>query len=147
MCIFSRIEIDHCVLMIFFWTWESNQFQKVTNRAFWLGGFKTSARFFKKTRQNATILLKIRILCYDLTNFKKNRQIKAWYYWIDLPNPLRSYNGLAHGQIWPLGKDCRMSLPIIKLHTIQFGFVIYYVNIKGQILKLTFENTYCAWLN
>ena len=36
-----------------------------------------------------SILLKMRILC-----FQKIRQIKAWYYRIDLTNPLRSYNGL-----------------------------------------------------
>ena len=70
---------------------------------------------------------------------KTNCQIKAWYYWIDLPNPLRSYNGLAHGQIWPLRKDCRMSLPIITYNTIRLCCWLrqYF---KGQILKLTFEN-------
>ena len=38
------------------------------------------------------ILLKIRILCYDLTNLKKNRQIKVCHDIIDLTSPLRSYN-------------------------------------------------------
>ena len=33
--------------------------------------YLTNLSEFKKTRQNATILLKMRILCYDLTYFKK----------------------------------------------------------------------------
>ena len=46
----------------------------------------------KKIYQNTTILLKMCILYYD--QLQKSRQIKAWYYRIDLTNPLRSYNGL-----------------------------------------------------
>ena len=60
---FSSIHVLYCKL---------GQFQKVKNRAFWLGGFKTAAhRKFKNNRQNATYLLKIRFLCHDLTNFQK----------------------------------------------------------------------------
>ena len=47
----------------------------------------------KKTQWLISILLKIRILCYDRTNFQKIRQIKSRHDRIDLTNPLRSYNG------------------------------------------------------
>ena len=45
-CAFS---VEKLLYNNFFWIWEPNQPKKVTNRAFWLGGFKTAAWFFKKT--------------------------------------------------------------------------------------------------
>jgi len=41
------------------------------------------------------VLLKMRILCYDLTNIIKILQIKACHYIIDLTNQLRLYNSLG----------------------------------------------------
>ena len=51
----------------------------------------------KKNRQNAKVNINSAENAHFMLwpdQFKKIRQIKAWYYRIDLTNPLRSYNGL-----------------------------------------------------
>ena len=76
MRIFSRIEINHFVLNL--------------SRIIW---FILLHHKFKKTRQNNSA--ENAHFMFWPNQFQKIRQIKAWYYRIDMTNPLRSYNCLG----------------------------------------------------